>query len=219
MLPERVSLTVTTLSVNRINKDELDHEAKNVERAAADFRGHVDVIGMGGAPLAYLMGPGSDLRMSKRVSEIAGIPAFYDITAVHQGLRVFDVHRVAIASPFTEEVNEPMQVFFEGAGFKVVSLVGGVYKTNAQLRRVPTFTPYQAGREALLRAPDAKALFINCSGWATQPCIVQLEQDFGVPVITQIAALVWHSLNVLGVASRRAGLGKLLSLPPMAVTQ
>lgn len=217
MLPAGVSLAVSTLHVNRISRSELDQESKNLERAALDFRGHVDVVGMGGAPLAYMLGFGSETRLAKIVAEIAGVPAFYDITAVQEGLRAFGANRVAIASPFDDEVNAPMRRFFQDAGFEVASLVGGRYKTNAELRLVPPTVPYRFGRAALLEAPRAEALFINCSGWATWPAIAELERDFRVPVLTQISALVWRSLNILGVSARASSPCRLLGLPSMPV--
>jgi maleate cis-trans isomerase len=216
MLPPGVSLTVSTLHVNRISRSELDQESKNLERAALDFRDQVDVIGMGGAPMAYMLGLGSEVRLAKAVSDVAGVPAFYDISAVHDGLRALGAGRVAIASPFDEEVNDPMRRFFEDAGFVVSSLIGGHYKTNAELRRVPPDVPYRFGRAALLAAPQAEALFINCSGWATYPAIAELEKDFNVPVITQISALVWRSLHILGIPQRAKTFCKLLRLPSAA---
>lgn len=216
MLPDGVALTVSTLHVNRISRSELDQEMKNLERAALDFRDEVDVIGMGGAPMAYMLGYGSEVRLAKVVSQAAGVPAFYDINAVHNGLRALGAGRVAIASPFDEEVNDSMRRFFEDAGFVVSSLIGGHYKTNAELRRVSPDVPYRFGRAALLEAPQAEALFINCSGWATYPAIAELEKDFDVPVVTQISALVWQSLNILGIPQRAKNPCKLLSLPSVS---
>ena len=219
MLPFGVSLTVSTLHVNRISRSELDQESENLERAALDFRDQVDVIGMGGAPIAYMLGYGSERRLAKAVSDVAGVPAFYDISAVQNGLRALGAHQIAIASPFDEEVNDPMRRFFEDAGFVVSSLIGGRYKTNAELRRVPPDVPYRFGRAALLEAPQSEALFINCSGWATYPAIAELEKDFDVPVVTQISALVWHSLNILRISQRSPAPCKLLQLAPALASE
>lgn len=205
MLPERITTAVSALRINHVSQKEVDIEIRGLERAAQQLADHgVDAIGISGAPIVYLQGPGADLDIAERVSRIASVPAFYDVTAVRHALEAVGAKRIAIASPFSDVINAPMRRFFEAAGFEIPALVGGEYSTNPQLRRVPPYVPYQAGRAAMLQAPDVDALFITCAGWATHPAVEPLEQDFGIPVIVQMQAVAWQACHVLGVAPEQS---------------
>ena len=200
MLPEGMTTAISALRINHVSQKEVDSEIRGLERAAqelADFG--VEAICIAGAPIVYLQGQGADIDIAKRVSEIASVPAFFDVTAVRNALTAVGAKQIAIVSPFSDGINAPMRRFFEAAGFDVAALVGDNYSTNPQLRKVPPYIPYRAGRAAMQRAPDADALFITCAGWATHPAVYPLERDFDIPVIVQIQAVAWQACHYLGV--------------------
>ena len=205
MLPPGISTAISALRINHVSQKEVDKEILGLERAARELADYgVDAIGISGAPIVYLQGPGADIEIADRVSRIAKAPAFYDVTAVCNGLKAVGAKRIAIVSPFADTINAPMRRFFEAAGFEIPVLVGGEYSTNPQLRRVPPYIPYKAGRQAILQAPDVDALFITCAGWATHPAVEPLERDFGIPVIVQMQALAWQASQLLGHSPERS---------------
>jgi maleate cis-trans isomerase len=205
MIAPEVTTAVSALRINHVSQKEVDQEIRGLERAAQQLADHgVDAIGISGAPIVFLQGPGADIEIANRVSQIAKVPAFYDVTAVCNGLRAVGAKRIAIVSPFSDTINAPMRRFFEAAGFDIPVLVGNEYSTNPQLRRVPPYIPYRAGRQAMAQAPDVDAIFITCAGWATHPAVEMLERDYGIPVIVQMQAVAWQASHMLGTTPQQS---------------
>jgi arylmalonate decarboxylase len=71
---------------------------------------------------------------------------------------------------------------------------------------------FQLGREAMKRAPKAEALLLAGGAWRSLAAVPILEEDYGIPVITNPIAQVWR-LMAKGVAPPVQGWGRLLASP------
>ena len=58
----------------------------------------------------------------------------------------------------------------------------------------------------------AEALFVSCTGLNCMGVIREMEEDFGLPVITSNQASLWASLRLARVGARTGGLGRLFTL-------
>ena len=218
LFPEGVAIVASVLGINKLERTEFDAHTARLERSARELADlDVDVIAMSGGPVAYSGGPNGDRALAERLERASGKPAFHDVSAVVEGLRRLGARRIAFASPFSDEVNADAAMFLEAAGFEIRSVIGLGVRTNAEIRKLPTQLPYDAGRRALLAAGKVDALFISCAGWGTLPSVRPIEQEFGVPVVTQLQALAWRALDILGIAARPALGGKLFDTRPVPI--
>ena len=67
-------------------------------------------------------------------------------------------------------------------------------------------------REAMKRAPKAEALLLAGGAWRSLAAVPILEEDYGIPVITNPIAQVWR-LMAEGIAPPVKGWGRLLAQP------
>ncbi len=66
------------------------------------------------------------------------------------------------------------------------------------------------GREAMRQAPTAEALLLAGGAWRSLAAVPILEEDFGIPVITNPIAPVWRLITA-GIAPPVNGWGRLLA--------
>jgi len=59
--------------------------------------------------------------------------------------------------------------------------------------------------------PDADAIFISCTNFATVEILDALEQDLGIPVISANQVTMWEALNLARVKPRKPGCGVLFT--------
>lgn len=150
-----------------------------------------------------------DLQLQREVQHAAGVPATTATQSILAALRVLGATRVAMASPYTEEIDRAEHLFFEAAGIEVASSaclgIAGGFELAAP-------TPDEI-RELALRAwtPGADALLITCLNLWSHTVIERLESELGVPVITSTQATFWKALRMAGIEDRIAGYGRLLA--------
>jgi len=153
--------------------------------------------------LSFIRGVGYDEEISQRIQRATGIRATTTSTASVNALRKLDVRKVAVATPYSEDINQRLAEFLEGNGFEVVSLRGlGEWD-------VPVATVYRFVRQ--VDEPSAEGVFISCANFCPAGIIEPLEQDLGKPVVTAAQATMWEALNLAGVRPQLPGLGCLYS--------
>jgi maleate isomerase len=150
-----------------------------------------------------------DLQLQREVGHAAGVPATTATQSILEALRVLGAKRVAMASPYAEEIDRAEHVFFETAGIEVASSACLGIKGGFELANP---TPDEI-RELALRAwtPGAEALLITCLNLWSHTVIEQLEHELGVPVITSTQATFWKALRMAGIEDRIPCYGRLLA--------
>ena len=69
---------------------------------------------------------------------------------------------------------------------------------------------FQLGREAMRRAPNAEALLLAGGAWRSLAALPILEEDYGIPVVTNPIAPIWRLIHD-GIAPPVEGWGRLLA--------
>jgi maleate isomerase len=159
---------------------------------------------------SFLKGPGYDQEIIKDIQNETGIPALTTSTAVVDALKALGVKRLAVATPYIQQIDEKEQQFLEASvpGLTVTAMKGlGILSAFEKGTLAPA-SAYTAARS--LDLAEAEAIFISCTAWRTFEIIELLERDTGKPVITSNQATLWSALRVLGVRNVR-GYGQLLS--------
>ena len=139
-----------------------------------------------------------------------GIPCTTTASAVAEALKFLQVNKVAIATPYVDEVNEKAQAFFAEEGIETLNIRGLGYTQEPDIDGTSLDYVYRFGKK--VDTKDAQALLLLCTGLRTIPVLDALEIDLGKPVISAIQASFWHTLRLAGVQEKIEGFGSLLRL-------
>ena len=179
------------------------------ESASLLAMAQVALIVFGCTSASVLEGAGWDEELSQRIEKATGIPSITTATAVIQALCSLGIQRVAVATPYPEEVNEREAAFLEGNGLSVVNLKGLGYKDSYRIPATPLEEVYQLARSA--DRSEAEGIFISCTNFPTLGIIDKLEADAAKPVVTSNSASLWLALRRLGVRTPIGDGGQLLA--------
>ncbi|MEN9063131.1 maleate cis-trans isomerase family protein [Ponticoccus litoralis] len=130
------------------------------------------------------------------------------ISGVLRGLEALGVRRVAVATPYLDEINAREADYMEDAGFEISAIRGLNLDKDADMVRV---SPRAIGRlAAAVDRPDAEAVFVSCGALRTLDIVEELEKELGKPVICSNQAMMWDVLRLAGLDDRIEGYGTLL---------
>jgi maleate isomerase len=130
------------------------------------------------------------------------------ITSVISALRAVDAKRIAIATPYLDEINRMEAEYLINKGFEVVAIEGLNLEKDSDMVRVRPEFLYEFALS--VDQPDADALFISCGALRSLEIIDRLEQKLGKPVICSNQAMAWHCLRQSGITDLMSGYGRLL---------
>jgi maleate isomerase len=130
--------------------------------------------------------------------------------ALRDALVALGGRRVALVTPYPEDLNTLLPPFFSAGGFEITEVAGTPVRDVAAMRGL---SPDAIVRTASAVARDGvDAICLLATDMRTFPIIEDLERKIGRPVVTSNQALLWASLRALGVFEPIEGLGKLLRL-------
>jgi maleate isomerase len=212
-LPPGVRALITRVRLPRgeVSAAALDEmvSSDRLEEASRELAdGGARVVSFACTTGSLVRGPGFDRELVERMEGASGVSASTTSTALLAALGRFGARRVAVATPYVDELNQLERRFLEAAGFEVSALRGLGIDSDREIARVP----YARTRElALATAGDADVLFLSCTGLPTLALLDGLEAELGRPVISSNAVTLWHALTLAGVEPAAAGAGSLLA--------
>jgi maleate isomerase len=210
MLPEGVGVVATNLNVRT-------HEAAEFERAQQGIEAAIDVVvGEGaqavvlaGVPLAVRQGYRREQEAHAASATRAGVPVTSGSAAAVMGLQALGARRPVIVTAYLEEFNRLIVGYLEDAGLAVAGVAGLSVRSPAEASQVEPSAYYRLAKELLLEHPEADSVFLGTRG-NVMSVVLQLEEDFGLPVVHSPQAGLWWALRHLRIAPR-PGWGRLLS--------
>jgi maleate cis-trans isomerase len=162
---------------------------------------------------ASLFADDYDEVVTRRMSEASGIPAITSAQAVGRAVRALGARRIAIVSPYSNEVNQRAGHYFAAKhGFEAIALEGfGATDSYA----IGQLGPENA-RNAFARIdrPEIEAFVVPGGNFPTMASITQWEREFGKPVVTTNQASFWAMLLHFKTGDRIPGFGRLLADVP-----
>ena len=130
------------------------------------------------------------------------------ITGAMRALKALGAKRIAVATPYLDEINQREAEYMSAAGFEITNIQGlNIEKDSDMVRVRPEFI---ADYVASVDTSDADALFISCGALRSIDVIEELEQRLGKPVVTSNQAMAWDTLRLAGITDQIAGYGRLL---------
>ena len=213
IVPEGISIMPASLSIPQVKEKDLKEGREAIESVAmALAREGADVIILGGAPMLYTQGSGSDRILSDQISKVTGIPTVSNQTAMMDALKALGANKILIASPFVKETNEKLKTFLEGSGFEVIAMGGYGMVKNADINRITRQQAYRFVKSTFKenRDKEIQGILMPCANWPTSLLVDKWEADLNVPVVTSNLAKIWAALRVLDIKDKITGFGHLL---------
>jgi len=162
---------------------------------------------------ASLFADDYDEVVTRRMSAGARVPAIPSAQAVGRAVRALGTRRIAVVSPYSEEVNERAAHYFQSKhGLETVAVEGfGATDSYA----IGQLGPENA-REAFARIdrPEIEVFVVPGGNFPTMTSIAAWEQEFNKPVITTNQASFWAMLRAFNTGARLPTFGRLLADVP-----
>lgn len=140
-----------------------------------------------------------------------GTPVTTPLEAAGHALGALGAHRIAVLTPYIDEVNRIIRDGLVADGFGIAGFDSFHLRTDAEM----TGLAPASLRDAVLALDDAgvEALFVCCTALRPSGIIAEVEARTGKPVITSHQALLWHGLALAGMDTPIEGFGRLLAMP------
>lgn len=170
-------------------------------------------VSLVGFPIAVQLGRARVLELIDETGRRTGTMADAQAEATVAAIRHFGASRIAVGSRWPQQVNDALVAYLEHAGIEVLAI------TSADQWAQQAFSmsieegvklAFQLGRQAMRRAPQADLLLLPGGAWRSLAVVPILEEDFGVPVVTNPIAEAWRFIAA-GYAPRITGWGRLLA--------
>jgi maleate isomerase len=215
-LPPGVNALMTRLRLpdGEVSADALGRMvgSDRLEEASRELAdGGASVIAFACTTGSLLGGPGFDRELIDRMEGASGVRATTTSTALLAALSALGAKRIAVATPYVDELNDLEVRFLEAQGFEVAALGGLGIASDPDIARVPYARTRELVLDTAARANDADAVFISCTNLPTLALLDTLEQELGKPVISSVAVTIWHALQVAGIKPSINGAGSLLA--------
>lgn len=208
MLPDGVSLHANRIYLENVTPLALRRmEAEAVASANGLVACGVGVIAFGCTSGSFVGGAGYDEGLIRLIEDATGIAATTTTSAVLRALQVLGAGRIAMATPYTDAVNDLEKTFLESQGVEVVRMAGGGLIETPEIQNCDPAVSLERARA--VDHDRADAVFISCTGFRTIENLAQLEDALGKPVISANQCTLADCLRILGVQAVQPGFGSL----------
>src|SRR5207302_923194 len=98
------------------------------------------------------------------IHRVSGRPVVTQMGSMVAGIRALGGKRIALATPYIDEMNDLMEAYLRALGFRIDVVVGLGLGGNAfgQMRALPPEATVELGRRTIKQAPNADVLVISC---------------------------------------------------------
>jgi len=138
------------------------------------------------------------------------VPVTTPIAAAAEALRTLGATRIAVVTPYSEDVTWPIVDYFEQAGLEVVSVGSFLEPSDFNVARISEAS-ISAGVRTIAAAKECDAVFVSCTSLRSLSIIPALEAELGIPVVSSNQALIWKLLRLAGVDDSVEDRGSLLT--------
>lgn len=163
-----------------------------------------DVVGYGCTSASSVIGTGEVAQLIKAGCETRAVTD--PVSALIAACRALGVSKLALLTPYAEEVSESLRQTLRQAG--IDTPVFGSFNEPME-ERVARIDPASIAEAAqkLGRDTGAEAVFLSCTNLRTFSILGTVEQSLGKPALSSNLALFWHMFALGGVShSKPAGI-------------
>ena len=170
---------------------------------------NVDAIMVIGTSLTFYRGPKAHDRLLDELRQRTGLPVSTMSQAIIDGLHGVGATRVAVATAYSDVVNQRLKELLAAADIDALSLEcfdllefgGPSKKSEADIIALSD--------SAVELADEPEGILISCGGLRTLEVAKPLEARHGIPVVSSATAAFWAAMRLVGESGRVAGYGQL----------
>lgn len=196
----RVPFRQTSVEADRQFSEGLEAHAQLLADAS------VELLAINCTAATLLAGP-ENLR--RRLFAATGLDSVSTIEAVIAGCRAQGMQRIGLLTPYPQEVIDVEREYFAGLGIEVVSALGRPCATPVEQGSLPAQTWLDLAQG--FRGMVLDGVLISCAGIQVAEVLATIETRLQLPVVSSNQALVWMSLQRLGIGATRPGYGSLFA--------
>ncbi|NKB59146.1 MAG: hypothetical protein GKS00_22695 [Alphaproteobacteria bacterium] len=187
-------------------KDDLEYQSKMLGNAKVEAIGLIQTS-------ASLFEDDYDAVAKLTMTDNSGAPAITSAEAIGQAVRALGAERIALVSPYSEDVIGRAKRYYETRfGLEVLATeafgatdsyaIGGLSADNA------------TDAFARIDRPEIEVLVVPGGNFPTMKYVADWERQFNKPVITTNQAVIWSVMLAMDIREPLAGMGRLfLELP------
>lgn len=151
---------------------------------------HVNVIAWAGTSGSWL-GINHERELVRVLSDVARVPATTSTHALIAACRSWNVVKVALVTPYIEEIVNAIRATFASVGIEVVRETHLGITDSFACGEVDDRTLRRSVRHAAEDGVDA--VLIVCTNFAAGHLVGALERETTVPIFDSTAATIWRS--------------------------
>jgi maleate isomerase len=192
--------TVTTVKIPRgpglLTKETLPaYRDSAIALARQHFaNGGLDLIAYGCTAAGFISGPAGDAELAGRLTEATGLPVVTTARAMVRALQHDGAKRIAVVTPYHDDVNAQLTAFLADGGIGVVRLATFRAPDVTALGRITADKVRDLARATM--GPDCDALFIGCSQLPTHAILAGLQAELARPAWSSISATAWDAARL-----------------------
>jgi maleate isomerase len=163
---------------------------EHAPKAAADVgTAEPDLLVFGCTSAGSLFGLDYDRKICARLGEIAGCPSLGTISAVTEALDRRGFQRIAVITPYIEELTKAVAGAASTPTRKVVAAYGMGIDNNVELA-TPSPQDIVDFAAKCLGSQSFDGIFVSCTNFRALDAVAELERRFKVPVVTSNLAVI-----------------------------
>lgn len=120
------------------------------------------------------------------------------ITAAFAAFKAMSASRIAVLTPYRNDVNESVRRYITAAGFEVPAFGSFNEEQDPIVARIDQRS-IANGIEKLVSVAEVDMVFVSCTSVRLVEAIVEMEQHIGLPITSSNLAMAWHCLRLCGV--------------------
>lgn len=208
--PKNISVHATRLLLEKGTKKDLERMTKNTEDACRLLdSAKVGVILYACTTGSLIGGKRWEKQLINRMKSSVTIPVVTTAGAVVDAINEMGLKKIAVATPYADQLNLAEKQFFEENGFEVTKLKGLGYFTGEELHAEPPETTIRLAKQ--VDSKEADGVFLSCTDLKTVTVLSRLEKELGKPVLSSNVASLWSSLRAMKFSEKIRGYGSLLA--------
>ncbi len=198
----RVMLKETTESALVQMERDLDYASQMLATI------HPDVVGYCCTSGSFIRGDSFDNKIIKTIETNCHCPGASTSSAMMEAMAALHIKRLALITPYTDDINQQEKKYIEAKGVEVVYTFGFQMISNEDLVAI---TPEQ-WIEAALAADlsQADGLLLSCTNTKAMPLAEELEKYLAKPVLTSNSVTLWKMLRCIHYSRPVPRCGSLL---------
>lgn len=173
----------------------------------------VEAIVVMGTSLTFYKGAEVHRRLIESMRRATGLPASTMSQAIVDGLREVGAERIAVATAYSDVVNDRLAGFLAEEGFDVGAVEGfGITEFGGPAGRKSETEILELGAGVCARTSGVEGLLVSCGGLRTLGVARPFEERHGVPVVASTPAAFRAAVRLVGETGRLPGHGRLLEM-------